>query len=125
MEFIGFPHEDKFAGFDSSMWREEIQTVKNWKGKYFEIRSMDASDSFRVIEEFTESVTDTALKEKLLGAIYQKRPFAHFKALVDQSGAYRDKWFKFRDEKMIQWVEEQINGWAAKANGLAALQKAG
>lgn len=71
---------------------------------------MDGPDSFRVIEEFTGTVTDTVLKERLLGTLNQKLPFARFKALVDQSGPYRERWFMLRDEKMIQWVEEQLSG---------------
>ena len=91
------------------MWQKEIHAVRQEKDKYVEIPGMGSHDSFRVIEDFIATVNDNFLKERLSSAIHQKRPFAHFKAQIDRSGVYRDRWFAFRDRKMIEWVQEKLD----------------
>jgi hypothetical protein len=108
LELITYPNEDKSAGFEPSVWEKEIQKVKKESDKFFEVSGMEPQDSFGVLEDFIATINDTSLKEKLLSAIHQKRPFAHFKDQINRSSSYRERWFCFRDLRMIEWVQEQL-----------------
>ena len=109
LELITYPNEDKSASFEPSTWKREIQTVHKEKNKYVEVQGMEPHDSFRVIEDFITTINDNLLQERLLNAVHQKRPFAHFKEQIDRSGVYRERWFAFRGQRMIEWVQEQLD----------------
>ncbi len=64
------------------------------------------------MEEFTKTVKDRGLQMRLIQAFQKKKPFAHFKNIIDNS-TYRQKWFDFKDEAYIEfakeWIEENAN----------------
>lgn len=39
----------------------------------------------------------------------RSKPFSNFKWIIDNSGDYRQKWFDFKNQKYIEWVEEKIS----------------
>ena len=108
LALITYPNEEKSASFEPSMWKKEIQALRKEGEKYLEIAGMAPYDAFRVMEEFIATVKDLPLKDRLLRAIDQKRPFAHFTSQIDHSGVCRERWFHFRDQKMFGWVQEQL-----------------
>ncbi|WP_121356882.1 UPF0158 family protein [Flavisolibacter nicotianae] len=107
-KLITYPNEDRCASFEPSMWKKEIQAIRKEREKYLEIEGMEPHESFRVMEDFISTLNDLPLKDRLLRAIDQKKPFAHFKAQIDGAGVYRERWFQFRDRKMREWVGEQM-----------------
>lgn len=107
-ELVTYPNEDKSASFEPSMWKKEIQAIRKERDKYHEIEGMEPHDAFRVMEDFIATITDLPLKNRLSRAIEQKRPFTHFRAQIDRSGVYRERWFQFRDQKLKEWVQEQL-----------------
>ncbi|WP_121355708.1 UPF0158 family protein [Flavisolibacter nicotianae] len=107
-ELVTYPNEDKSASFEPSMWKKEIKAVRKERDKYHEIEGMEPHDSFRIMEDFIATVNDLPLKDRLLRAIEQKKFFAHFKGHIDHSSVYRERWFQFRDQKMMVWVQEQL-----------------
>jgi hypothetical protein len=108
LELITYPNEDKSAGFEPSVWKKEILKVKKEGDNFFEVPGMEPQDSFGVLEDFIATIKDISLKEKLLNSIHEKRPFARFKDQINRSGSYREKWFRFHDQRMIEWVQEQL-----------------
>jgi hypothetical protein len=58
--------------------------------------------------DFVETVDNEKLRESLIQALDRPKPFRNFKFTIDNSGPYRDKWFKFKDKKLIEWVESQL-----------------
>lgn len=50
-----------------------------------------------------------SLQEKLINALNRSKPFSNFKWIIDNSGDYRQKWFDFKNQKYIEWVEEKIS----------------
>jgi virginiamycin A acetyltransferase len=75
---------------------------------YFEFQKMTSRESFSIMEDFIETISDKRLADRLAHAISKSKPFRHFKDIVDDS-SYRDKWFRFRDERGIDWIEQQIS----------------
>lgn len=102
------PDYDKHPDMDSELYKEDNEEIENNFGDYVEIMGMDSHESFRVITDFVETMDNDKLKEKLIHALDRPKPFRNFKITIDNSGPYREKWFKFKDKKLIDWVESQL-----------------
>ncbi len=85
---------------------------------YFEFESMESRESFQMMEDFIETVSDARLVNQLVRALNQRKPFRHFRDTVDNS-TYRQKWFDFRDQSLTAWVEKQIH----RYNQYASIRK--
>ncbi len=91
----GFTYEDMAGKHDK------------WK-KCIEVEPMESRDSFKVMQHFTETAYDVDFKNKLIHALNNRKPFANFKYLVDNSD-YRQEWFDFRDKEWEMFVWDQIS----------------
>ena len=93
---------------DEELWQDDINELEeNWD-KYVEIDRMESRESFEVMAGFAESVDSRELREALIGALNKKHPFQNFKWVVDNSGPYRQKWFDFKNQRLIEWVNDQL-----------------
>ena len=108
-ELIFVPDSDKHLDMDARACQDELHKLDENFEDYQEVYAMEASDSFKVMAEFTEQLADKKLQEKLINALSRKGPFRHFKFIIDNSGAYRQLWFDFKDKRYIEWVEDQLN----------------
>lgn len=107
-EIISFPDELQFHGMDDEGFAEEKNKVEeNWTD-YFEIKPMESRDSFAVMEDFSATVDDEKLRQRLHYALSRPKPFQNFKYEIDYSGEYREKWFAFKAQKMQEWVMKQL-----------------
>ena len=93
---------------DTETWEEDINEIEKNFDKYFEFEKMDSRESFRVMEEFVETVEDKRLREKLELGLSLSKPFRNFKDIIDDENEYRKLWFKFRDSRNIEFVKGQI-----------------
>ncbi|HTE27161.1 UPF0158 family protein [Flavitalea sp.] len=109
LEIIQFPDKDKDLYEDMEVWQEEIDKVFDDREKYIEIKGMVSSESFSVMENFVLSLEDNFVKSRLLQAIEGHKPFANFKHQIANAGEYRELWFKFRRDRNIDWVQEQLD----------------
>lgn len=75
--------------------------------RFIEIRPPESYDSFKIMERFADKVPDTGLREKLIDALNRKKPFAHFKRIIDDSD-YRQDWFGFRQARLEEYVYETL-----------------
>ena len=39
----------------------------------------------------------------------KKKPFREFKFVIDNSGAYRQEWFDFKNRKLEEFVRNRLN----------------
>lgn len=101
------PDYDKYPEMDSELFAEDREEVESNPEDYIEITGMHSRDSFTVMADFTDTVDDE-LKEKLIQALNRPKPFRSFKFVIDNSGPYREKWFSFKESRLIDWVERQL-----------------
>ena len=59
------------------------------------------------MENFIDEVEDIKLSDELSNALNKKKPFSHFKFIVENS-AYRQAWFDFKVEQIQKLVLEQM-----------------
>jgi len=79
------------------LWQDTFDEIENNPDKYIEIEKMPSFESFKVMEDFVENVTDEKLQKRLI----------QFKYEIDNS-AFREEWFKFRSERNTEWVKQQL-----------------
>ncbi|MFN7600953.1 MAG: UPF0158 family protein [Bacteroidota bacterium] len=89
-------------------WDEANEEIENNFDSYVEIQKMDSHESFRLMENFVDTVDNVPLRDRLKEALRRPKPFANFKFDIDHSGLYRQKWFDFKKQQMIEWVRGQV-----------------
>jgi len=99
----------KFLAAD---WEEEEEQVQEEidanRDEYIEIEAMGSSDSYRVMVDFAEQLTNSRLQEQLFRALDKRGPFREFKYVIDNSGDYREEWFAFKNQRYLDWVSQQL-----------------
>jgi hypothetical protein len=79
--------------------------------RYLDIPKQDSREGFMDMEEFIETVADTRLRDRLWGALRQRRPFRRFKDTLAFSNTETDRWYAFqRDrlrERMERWLRSE------------------
>jgi hypothetical protein len=106
-EVISVLSEEDMLNADLEYWEEELDKIEVEAPHLFQVEPMPSHDAFRMMEVFAET-TPRTLKAHLLLAMEKRRPFAHFKQVVDNAGEWRLKWFAFRDQRYEEYVREQI-----------------
>ncbi len=96
--------------FDNDLFDADLEKLDNNFSDYFEIEKPTSSDSFEIMANFTEQLSDNnKLKNKLINALNKKKPFREFKFVIDNSGVYRQQWFDFKNAQLKQWVIDKFN----------------
>jgi hypothetical protein len=94
---------------DRGSWEDVLNELEeNWD-KYVEIERMESHESFGIMADFAENVDSRELRDSLINALNKKHPFQNFKWVVDNSGPYRQKWFDFKNQRLIEWVEKKLD----------------
>jgi len=73
------------------------------------VEPRESSESFKIMERFVDELNDKSLKNKLVNALNNRKPFANFKNIVESSN-YRKEWFAFKQHQLeiMVWEELQI-----------------
>jgi len=77
--------------------------------RYIYIPEGPPCNGYDLMVEFAEKVEDELLREKLSIALDGKGAFRRFKNVIADYSDYREKWFKFRDERINKKVIEWLN----------------
>jgi len=101
-------------GEDIPDWqKEDIKLAQdilfNNPDRYICIPERPSYEGYDLMVEFAEKVEDELLREKLYIALDGKGAFRRFKNVIADYSDYREKWFKFRDERLNKKVTEWLN----------------
>ena len=103
------PDTNRFPEMDSEAFDEDLEQLDNNFDDYDEIESMQSSDSFEIMKAFAEQLKhNNKLQQQLIFALDNNKPFSRFKNVIDNSGEYREEWFKFKNEKLKEWVMKKV-----------------
>jgi hypothetical protein len=106
---ITIPDSAFELGNDSTeFWNESIKEVENNFDNYVVIEKMNSNESFRLMQNFTETIEDELFRDKLDNALSRPKPFKNFKLEIDNSEPYRQRWFDFKKRQTIKWIKEQL-----------------
>ena len=108
-ELLLLPDFSKFGDMDLDEEDEQINDFEENFFNYKEFIAMNSNESFEIMSDFTDTLDDSnKLKKLLINALNMKKPFSKFKNIIDNSGPVREQWFKFKNDCMIRWVEQQV-----------------
>ncbi|MEP6845062.1 MAG: UPF0158 family protein [Panacibacter sp.] len=108
------PTRDEAFDLDKEIWRETFEEIDSKMHECIAFECLDTHESFRILESFAENeVDDKVLRTKLITALANKKPFRHFKLIVDNSN-YREAWFAFKNQWYIEYVEEELERYNSK-----------
>lgn len=111
VEMEDFPKEllDDPEEFEA-MTGESLENLNfkhtNWE-KCVRFDPLESFESFNIMREFVDSLVDKGLMDKLNKALNDRKPFANFKAIIDNS-YYRQNWFHFKQQFMENHVKELL-----------------
>jgi hypothetical protein len=97
-------------GFDIGEGEEEDEmnlTHEKWE-KCITVEPPVSHKSFAIMEDFVPEVDDKKLQNQLTSALNNRRPFANFKNLIDNS-EYRETWFVFKQNKLEEYVWNELS----------------
>ncbi len=105
--------EDKIREGLPDWQKEDIKLAKDILFKnpdrYICIPERPSYEGYNLMVEFAEKVEDELLREKLSIALDGKGAFRRFKNVIADYPDYREKWFRFRDERLNKKVIEWLN----------------
>ena len=107
-DIISFPDPDKWLGVDEEEFEEELKNIEEDIENYIVFEGMETHESFRVMEDFANSVDDRKIQVKLFDALNRRKPFANFKNIINDTINIRQNWFNFELMKNIEFVKMQI-----------------
>ncbi len=105
---ISIPDDLRHPGINMDAWEEDMEKIDSEPGGFIVIEPMDSRESFNIMEDFVETVTEIAIHDRLAESLQRPKPFQNFKFDIDRSGPYRQKWFDYKKQRMVEWVKEQI-----------------
>lgn len=93
--------------------REELDEMVNEasKERYRYLPNAESKIGYKDMKEFIETVKGAKLKEKLRIAIARSGAFKRFKNVLTSYPNEKERWFKFKDGKIMdhvnEWLEEE------------------
>ena len=79
----------------------------DWEN-YICIEPLDSNESFMIMEDFTETMNDLHMRQRLTNALSHRKPFANFKQLIDNSD-FRQNWFDFKQHYLENHVKSLLD----------------
>ena len=59
------------------------------------------------MEKFVDQLDNSKFRERLVYALNNRKPFANFKQIIDNSESRQD-WFDFKDKELQEYVKTMI-----------------
>tara|TARA_R110000744_G_scaffold380240_1_gene500385 strand:- start:1038 stop:1484 length:447 start_codon:yes stop_codon:yes gene_type:complete len=95
-------------------FQDDLNKINNQKADFIKFEVLESFESFKIMERFSEQMTDEKFKLKLRDILDRKKPFQNFKNAIDQSD-FRQEWFDFKQNELEKIVESQLERGKASA----------
>lgn len=108
---LGPSYDDYYAmdeDEEDSLEAEALSRIDSWE-RVVRIDSPESWESFQIMEGFVEQALpeECPLRSSLARALKGRKPFSHFKSLVDDS-EYRSLWFDFKHKQLVELVRGRV-----------------
>ena len=89
---------------------EEIKAIKSDKENYLRIEPLSSKQGFQIMEDCVSELEENIpIKNRLIFALQNKKPFQNFCIVINEDEHYRQEWFKFKTKESKKKVNEIIN----------------
>jgi hypothetical protein len=97
---------------DEEVWEEVFNEIEEKEHECIAFERLDAKEEFRVMADFAENeVDDPQVRDRLIYALNQRKPFMHFKSEIHYNEKYLEAWYVFKQQNYIQKVVEQLDSY--------------
>jgi hypothetical protein len=69
---------------------------------------MGSAESFKVMEDFINTIKNKLLHNKFIEAISRRKPFRQFSELLINYPELREEWFDYKRGRYIEFVKNQL-----------------
>ena len=106
---IAIPKSDDESDLEE-YFEEEIKAIKSDEENYLRIEPLSSKQGFNIMENFVAELEENLpLKNRLVFALQNKKPFQNFNIAINDDEHYRQEWFKFKTKESQKKVNEIIN----------------
>ena len=94
--------------FEEDLCSDVFEEIEGQENECTAFKCMESHDKFSIMDSFAENeVADKKLRVILISALANKKPFRHFKAIIDNS-SYREEWFAYQLKRFEEYVSAAI-----------------
>jgi len=108
-----FEDELEEDSVDLDGYNREI--VEGDPDRFIFISPIKSDESFDIMEDFTSTLPDDLIKDKLSSALSKRKPFRHFKDELYDFPEVQKEWYKFHEEEMKKIACEWLKAYDIKA----------
>jgi len=90
------------------LFKADLKKIKKQKKDLIKIEPLESYESFKIMEQFVEQITDQVYKSQLEDLLQRQKPFQNFKHSIEQS-KFRQAWFDFRLAQFEKKVLKEID----------------
>lgn len=87
---------------------KEIDEFENNIEAYVKIEGTRSFESFKIMGDFAEQISDEEFQKTLINALSNRKPFRSFKHEVESNGDYRQAWFDFKSKRFEEHVSQVL-----------------
>jgi len=116
-EVKSYPDELKSqGGFDKEFWEDTMEQVESCPDEFVAFEGLESFESFSMMETFINNIEDVKIQVKFQDTIQLRKPFQQFKNLLFDYPVLREQWFDFKNNYMIEHVEQQLKSYNSLNN---------
>lgn len=90
------------------VFQPDINEVTKNESDYVRIEPPTSYEGFKIMEAFVDQLKDPFFQRKLMDVLNGRKPFQHFRRLIDDS-KYRQDWFDFKAEQVEKLVLDKFD----------------
>ena len=88
-------------------FRDDLNKINDQKADFIKFEVLESFESFKIMERFSDQVTDQKFQSELKSILEKKKPFQNFKNTIDHSD-FRQNWFDFKRNELEKIVRNQL-----------------
>ncbi|MBE0651927.1 MAG: hypothetical protein IH595_13945 [Bacteroidales bacterium] len=88
-------------------FEKDLKKIEKQKADFIKFEALQSFESFKIMEQFVEQLSDKKLRVELENILANKKPFQNFKNKIDQSD-FRQNWFDFKQNELERRVEKNL-----------------
>ena len=109
-DIIAIPSVSLFSDEEDlkEAFQTQLETIEKHQTDFIKFEVLQSFQSFKIMEQFVQLITDQLLKAELEQILANKKPFQNFKYKIDHS-EFRQNWFDFKRNALEKIVVNQLN----------------
>lgn len=115
-DILSFPDPDRNEVWEDDYLIDEVlEQVEADPESYLEFKPLDTRASYRLMDDFADTLLDMRQKRNLLEALNSKKPFRHFRQTLEQDGLM-DEWYAYKTSRLKAVVLEKLEAGLLREN---------